>query len=1017
MDQNQDLQYQIAALALGEYGVDLRRPVQPPALSQLDNARFLDERTAVRRNGYVGQSLVDGETFPVLGAALGASSWLYGHGLVTTAGTADTHHPVAGRGAAVLELDGSAAVWTGDRVLIPRDGGDRALGSSYYWLGQGLDPEAYPGGVPRGIPAHLPLVTDEELPVNDTQIDAALTTKFKVVVTASATKVSATVIERATGTILSTTDVSGTTAAPGVLAVVSVGDVPTVLWSDTSDSKLRIRRYVGGGWTTEDFITSDPVTRYDAVVTTDFSTLYVAYLTGTTIKLVERDWRNQVSVRTLATSHTPTAASAVALAIGASGTLAVAYLVFTAPSSWVTYIDTLSAAGAVVATYSNDEGATEPTYIAVTPRLKPDTYTLYSYKGGTLVMMVQDVRTTLHNVGIASRPFNVGAETFVWLRAGNSGTCLLLAGSVSPYVVGAADRETGKAIADALGVAPPRPALDPLGDGTLLTWTRQYVHDTVTGTPDYRPRLGTMDFLPALSTARYGRSLYTSGSCVKNWDGRVLRDAGFHDYPKITGNTDETGGGLTAGGVYSWKVRAVRYNDLGERFESAAVAYGPITLTNTKATLTINGVLCSEDGITDTGVTLEVYRQYLDGPFLLEGTVANSRTGAVTFVSSASDDAIADNAADPHGVGGELERWAPLGCAYLASVGDRLWGAGGQVGTGRVQFSLAIDDGFGAGFDDLAGYADVADDEITTIAGLNDAIMISTARRWYVLGGGGPDNEGNGGFSTPELVLAAGASSHAGTALTPAGTAFWSDGGPMLLTSAFQTEPIGAAVRALAETLTPVGVQVDTARQEVVWFCGGTALLMNYATGAPRWSIWSTPQIAGVSDHYLVTANGRLLRESSAAHGDDGAPFAVTIRTGNISPQQLLDGANKVRRIGVSGEYNGPHQLRFRVYYNGSPGWSDEFVWSPSDGTWLTAVSDMADLTPAALDAMTWRDHSGAYLVANRVTRQDCAYLQVEITDIGAAGPTFTPHELSFELAVARPGYARNPVNTISRTR
>src|SRR6185503_14885076 len=89
------------------------------------------------------------------------------------------------------------------------------------------------------------------------------------------------------------------------------------------------------------------------------------------------------------------------------------------------------------------------------------------------------------------------------------------------------------------------------------------------GSTVYGGLLGLMNFTPQLSAAAYGKSIYLSGSAVKNWDGIALIDAGFHDFPTAT-VTSGSGGSLTSGGVYAWRVKAVRYNGKGERFESPA---------------------------------------------------------------------------------------------------------------------------------------------------------------------------------------------------------------------------------------------------------------------------------------------------------------------------------------------------------------------------------------------------------------------------------------------------------------
>ena len=103
------------------------------------------------------------------------------------------------------------------------------------------------------------------------------------------------------------------------------------------------------------------------------------------------------------------------------------------------------------------------------------------------------------------------------------------------------------------------------------------------------------------------------------------------------------------------------------------------------------------------------------------------------------------------------------------------------------------------------------------------------------------------------------------------------------------------------------------------------------------------------------------------------------------------------------------------MFYDGSPMWSEEFTWEPATETWLTAESDVGDLTPAQADALTWNDHSGAYHTHKRLRRQTCDYFRVEVSDVNSDHATFTPHELVCELG-RKPGLGRTAVNTFKDT-
>lgn len=1023
------------ALRLGEAGMDLRRPSEPPALADLLNARFLDERTLQRRNGYAGGALTDRSAWPA-GGNLTPGAWTYGHGTRVTGSVAlapNTHYPEHTAARQVFQLGDQTAVWTGDRLLLRRPDG-LFDGSSSFWV-RASD---VAGGstastlLPRGIPAHLPLVTDVQVPASlgGAEFPEVLATADVLhVLTIGNLLVTAARISRSTGDLLDTADLTGTSTSPVEPSLVSSAGVVTAVFRDTSDGGLRIRFYTGNGWTAQDFVTLDNVSAYDVRATA--TGFVVVWLTGTTLKCAVYAGTSCVAAPVaLSPSHTPAAPISICVS-PVDASLGVAY------RSTNLYLETFSTStGASTGFAPQIRAAWTPGTVSVSARLLSDTtsstteWVVHSDSSG--VVKVNSVSTahagtvtttTRANSDLLTRSWTVGDEVFAWCRSRNSGGNYLLCGAVAPYVAGFSERETGVApYTGSFNTWPTRVQADPADpDGVTFAWIRFFV--TGTSAQVGNLLIGLVDHLPALSVAQHGRSAYLSGSCVKNWDGRTLADAGFHDYPTITPGSQSTGGFLTVGGTYNWLARAVWYNDQGERFESSTVisAQTVMTASNTRVSLAVSCVPATSM----SGVTIEVYRTTsLGTAYYLEGTVTNDPTTAsVTFLSSTSDATLITQAGDPHETGFDvagnknpeiLERFAPLGCAILATVGDRLWGAGGQVPAGRAQFSLLRSGTFGAGFDDLGGYVQVDNEGggVTSVAASNNAVVVLEADRVYVMADTGPDNYGNGTYAAPELRLAAGASTHAGTCVTQLGVLYWGTEGPLLLDYAFRVQNLSSPVRPLTSTLTPTAVQVDVHRMEVVWFCGTQAVLLNYMGGAPRWARWSTPNVVGASPDYLVTTAGRLLAESATASGDDGVPFQFLWRTGNVRPEALLQGATLVQRVGVLGKFEGSHQLRARTYFDGSPLWSEEAVWSPTDGTWLGTVDSVASLVPAQVDAQVGdADHSGAYASHKRLRRQNCHYFAVEVSDISSGTPTCTPFEMSFVVG-ARPGLGRTPVTT-----
>lgn len=1047
-----------AGVRLGEYGMDLRRPSEPPALADLLNARFINERTLNRRNGFDGQELRDGESFPVTTSGLDPLSggWVYGHGQWVTDNA--EHYPIHLRGGATFNLGDEQVAWTGDRLLLPQSDGTSAIGSSDFWGRTSNNGPVHP----RGIPAHLPLETDTYPPntVHGDWVEGCATESLRVYVHIVSNAVVATVVDRASGAVLSTTTVTGTSTAPCCPTVLESGGTVVLLFGDTTDHYLRFRYLTGTTWSNEDHLATDAVS-YD-VAALPGTGFFVMWYTGSGLKIgivAGQGTSELIPFGTTLTTSSPVTGPVIALGFCALGiALGVAY-----QSGTSLVFDEFNTLLTQVATFTPRTSWT-PQGLTVSARalvyngtIAPAEWVVHSGDTGGDVQVVSynstfGATTTFHryNSDLISRSFTVGDEVFAWMRSRNSDSLYLLCGATHPYVSGSADRESGvtpKVPGGSYIYWPQRVLVDPLvpaavnttlstGTSTFdlpsvsplstqitqytrWTWTRQYSTGDASRTGD--ALTGDLDFLPRLSVAVYGRSAYLSGSRVKNWDGAALLDAGWDDYPVVSGYAEATGGSLTVGGTYEWLCRAVRYNAQGERFESPTLVTPSRTLagSNTKVTLTIN----PPPATSADDFTIEVYRtESLGTAFYLEGVISGPFNGAATttFVSTMADDTLITEKGDPHRAGlgqdSTLEDFAPIGCAFLRTIGDRLWGGGGQLPRGQVQFSKLKDIGFGAGFDDLAGYIQVDNEggAVTSIADLNDAKVVFEADRIFAFGGEGPNNYGIGEFSTPQLKLAAGAVTDVGTTLCQLGVLYWSAGGPLLLTQGFQVENISSPVRPMTELLTPTGVQVDTARMEVVWYCGRVAVLLNYMSGSPRWARWSTPDVAGASADRVITVDGRLLTENVDAAGDDTVPFSFMWRSGNIHPESLLQGFTLINRVGVLGEYQGPHQLRMRLFYDAAPLWIEESVWNALAGTWLTSGDDLSSLTPGAIDAsLGGTDHSGGYATHKKVRRQNCHYVSVEVSDLSAQGPTYTPFELSVELG-AKPGLGRTPAATFT---
>ena len=999
--QSDEIVWNPVGIPLGAVGLDLRKPAAPNSLAKLLNARFRDEKRIERRNGYNGSLVQTGQGFPV-GSPL-AGDWIYGFG--RESGT-----PIVGQAKSAFRFDDSNVVWTGDRLLVMRDG-DTALGGSEFWSRGGGTVET------SGIPAYLPVQTDSSAAdvVSGDYVETCLTETVRVVIASDSVEtLTAWVTDRTTGALLDKTDLFAGAAIRDP-RVVNSGGIPVAMWRD--GSTLRMSWWSGSEWATPNVVATDCDGHEMQLTATGF---VLMWREAGALKIGEYEQDQAVSSDIVfGTSLGLTSTGAFAFAINSNG--GDIGVVHQNSGLYATLFDSGGFngntnlidedvgpwTGGLTVCFRSQSGSPE----WVVHAGNGDNYTRIFELELSAIAIQTETRYRTH---VASKSFLVGDEVFCWLRARNSETNYLVAGVTRPQVSGFCDREEApvRVVNDGIKSLP-MVTPDPLSTPYKFTWVRPYN----TGNSYTHPgnsRIGDIDFMPTLSTVRFGESVYLSGSHVRNYDGIELGDAGFHDYPLITGVSTTAGVGIHAPGTYQFRAYPIRYNRRGERFQGSAITFSHTIGTLIDAMhVAIQTLPCTNHD----DVVFEVYRTEAGGTtFYFEGSIANSFTTAFVLFNSVMPDAtLRLQEGDPHEAGSvaidELEEMGPLGCSVLAASADRLWGAGGQVPRGFVQYSKLKEPNEGAGFEATLGLqqVDCEGGEITSLLGHPEATLIFERDKIYVLSGDGPNNYGIGAFSIPQLHVADGAVTHVGTILTPAGPVFWGEDGPRLLLPTFHVVNISAPIKPLTKDMTPSGVQLSIPREEVVWFTeAGDAVLWNLR--GSRWAQWTGLQVAGCSQEALVTTDGRLLIESTDAQGDAGVPFAFEGSSGELSDGSFC-GDTELNRVGIAGLYEGPHRLRLRIFYNGSPLWSDQMTWDPDDNTWLDTGTNHAAQTPAQIDAEQPDMKSGAYATHKKVNRHNCRHFRVEWSDISSLRPTYMPYELSLEVG-SKPGMGRTSVSS-----
>lgn len=1034
-------QTQVLSLDIGKKGLDLRTNDDPDALTVLDNARFADVSSIERRTGFTSKLLQDGAPFP--NGQTGVGDWVYGFGnLVTGSNAVSQHNPISSQHLGTFNYEDNDISWTGDRLLIhTKDGTPTCLGSSSYWNNSNdILPTSSTTNLPYGIPCFAPSIVDIIPPSKiiatsteqNTHDICATETQYCIVYTSQGS-IFAQIINRDTNQLISVTKLNIATTTNIDPRVIFSNNKFIAYWYDSTGQIIYTSSFSGISWSTEAVVLSNirawcisyPVFggSYYLVYRTSLpaNTIKARYYLGTIVQSFP------FAADTTVTTTTTIPNGHVAIDVNPSGEIAIAWgasgghyarefssSLTTKPGFNLVQVSTTdgtsgSGIGIISRGIANSGSYTWVVYLGADPFASPSGTKIRSFAFNGTTTVLDSVNNIRFRCQPISRPFRIGNETFIWLSSGNSPVYFLVSGVASNIVCAYADR--GNAIQFTRGKFLNGICADPL-DPNKVFWIRSINNSNTNAN---HALVSSIDFLPQITTAQYGSSIYISGSAVQNFDGTTVSDAGFQDYPTTVSGSAAAGGGLSAGN-YTIRAYCVRYNNKGERFVSPALTSVAVAAAGGQK---IDWIINTVQSCTATDASIEVYRTLAGGTtYFLEGSIANTGS-TVTFTTTLSDAAIALNAGDPYQVqiGGlsELLENGPIGCTTIVSYNDRLWCAGGQVPKGQLVFSKLKIPNFGAGFSALTGSViiDSEQNNITSIAGINDSLAVFEQEKLFLLDTNGPDNFGRGGFSPVKFAAKKGAITHFGTILTDIGLAYWNEGGPYLLTGNSSIVNISDNIRPLAVTLVPTGVTLNPQKQEVIWYTDtGTALLWDYKSNN-RWAKWTGLSVNAASKTALAMSNGKLYLEDSTVYTDAGQVYTFSFRTGQLRAERLLSGYITLKKYGITGEFLGPHSLEFRVYYNGSPLWEERVVWTPDTQTYLTLVSDFATLTAEQVDALLPLDKSGNYSFNKRASRQNCQRFQLELLDSAPDGPSYTPLSLEFELG-ARPGFGRTASTVVT---
>jgi len=447
------------------------------------------------------------------------------------------------------------------------------------------------------------------------------------------------------------------------------------------------------------------------------------------------------------------------------------------------------------------------------------------------------------------------------------------------------------------------------------------------------------------------------------FDGARLLPLSTAPLAYVTAAQTNAGGSMsvTDGRRFLLAARYVLYSTRGDLYASPPSA--PLTVTWASGA-TSNGRLGLGTGtqfaapstldVSPAQYSIAVQTSAADGTVLYE-EVLSSAIGIAGVVPSA---AIYRSRADATqlllpAVSTGLTTTAPPPFRHAAATAERLIGL--SADGLKLYTSLLREPGFGPVFTEetLIELATLGQDA-TAVATIDNTILIFTSNSIYAITGDGPDNNGQGSWNPPQLLVRGyGTTEPQSVINTPAGVWFRGATGWRMLGRDLQLTrgPDGSFLGEEADSfLSSTVYQAVTVPQqgEVRWTLGAAGILVyNYEYNV--WSLWkgSWQATCAAADSdgrmwILDAATGNILQESTTSYLDNVDNITdifvpMRVKTGKINVAGIK-GFQRLRRVAIEHDSLSAHGMSVKLYIDGETSPSTSRSWTDGEIAALPAA-------------------------------------------------------------------------------
>lgn len=430
-------------------------------------------------------------------------------------------------------------------------------------------------------------------------------------------------------------------------------------------------------------------------------------------------------------------------------------------------------------------------------------------------------------------------------------------------------------------------------------------------------------------SAETAGSLHLTGGILWQYDAVRPIEHSFNIFPEDLLLTAGTGGSMTAQ-EYQYQVTYEWTDAQGYLHRSAPSVPTSVTVTAPNNQVTLDIPTLRQTYKSD--VRIVIYRwsvaqqSFYQVTSITSPLLNNTAVNSVSYVDTLADSSIIGNTL-LYTTGGVVENIAAPASSASALYKNRMLVLDAED-KNLVWYSKPILQGTPVEFSDLftifasptAG-AQGPVGPITTIAAMDDKVILFRKNAIYYFTGTGPDATGaNNDFSEPTFVTATvGCTNKNSVLLTPLGLMFQSDKGIWLLGRDLSTKYIGAPVEQFNNSAVLSALVIPDTNQVRFTLASGDTLMYDYYYD--QWGTFTNvPAVDSTiwqNKHTFLNATGQILKESTA-YLDNSAPVLMSISTAWIKLTDL-QGFQRAYYAYLLGNYQTPHKLSIQIAYDYNP--------------------------------------------------------------------------------------------------